>query len=439
MPLKDGVIGGTADPLGEQPTPVPSADAAEQEVRHRHVLYVPGYDPRDPGLYRRLAAFELRRFAKLWGVKVDVDEAHVDDPATPSIRWNARVSAGDAKVDVTYETLRWDDLVARDFSVPLWLKLARGFGTTADVLFTGHLFRIARASPWCAVAWAYPIGLMAVMIALGFGLGWGAWALGAAYGFGVAGVIVGVAVALATPIAFMAAARKAKSFLLHLMDDGASQIAYAHRRDAAMQARVDAFADRIRALMAEDGPQELLIVGHSSGSFIAIDAIARAFEADPAMGEGKPSLALLTVGASELLVAMHPSAGWFRERLKRLALETSVFWAEVVGPWDMLNFPHRDPVTELKLDVPDDRPNPTFRRAFLTKMLKADSIARLRRDRNIFRAHFQFVMANEVRGPFDYFSLICGPWRARTQFRRTAKGAYMSPYLGPAVYPPPKS
>lgn len=438
MPLTDGLTSGPADLSDAESTTEPRA-ACEQEVRRRHVLFVPGYDPRDPALYRRLAAFELRRFAKLWGVKVDVDQEHVDDPAIPSIRWNARVTAGEAEVEVTYETLRWDDIVARDFSVPLWLKLARGLCTTADVVFTGHLFRIARASPWCAVAWAYPIGLMAVVIALGCGLGWALWALGAHYGYGAPGAVAGVAAALATPIAFMAAARKAKSFLLHLMDDGASQIAYAHRRDAAMQARVDAFADRIRAIEAEPGLQELLIVGHSSGSFIAIDALARAFKADPELGEGRPALALLTVGASELLVAMHPSAGWFRARLKQIAVEPGVFWAEVVGPWDMLNFPHRDPVTELKLDVPEDRPNPTFRRAFLTKMLKAESIARLRRERNIFRAHFQFVMANEVRGPFDYFSLVCGPWRARSQFWRTSKGADMSPFPDPPAYPPPKA
>lgn len=420
------------EPLGAD------AVVASQEVRRRHVLYVPGYDPRDPGLYRRLAAFELRRFARLWGARVDVDRAHVADEAVPSVRWSARVAAGAARVEVVYETLRWDDIVAKDFARPLPMKILRGLVALGDTLVSGTLYRVARAAPWCAIAWCYPVLLYFASLAFGATIGATIWLAAAHAGLGALGAIFGAAVAVGFSLAVMYEIRRSGDYSIHLMDDGCSQRSYLRRHDPELERRIDAFAARIRAVKADDSLQEILIVGHSSGSFIAIDALARAYEADPQLGAGRPQIALLTVGAIELLVALHPRAGWFRERLKAIAAEPTIFWAEVVAPWDVLNFPNRDPVTELRLDLPADRPNPTFRRAYLTKMLKQEAIDKLTRERNVFRAHFQFIMANEVKGPFDYFSLVCGPWRVRTQFRRTRKGAYMSPFLGAPSYPPAK-
>lgn len=410
---------------------------AGQEVRRRHVFYVPGYDPRDPALYRRLAALELRRFAKVWDVSISVDRADVADPSVPSLSWGARLTAGDAKVAVTYETLRWDDFVARDFAVSLPITLLRSLRTGVEVIVTGLLWRIWKASPWCAVAWFYPMAVVIGLLALGI---WGGAEIAGFIGDRgpmVLGVVAGASFAAALVLGVVAALRRSGSFLVHLIDDGRSQRRYAARADKALDARVDAFASRIRAVVEAGETDEVLVVGHSSGSFVAIDAIARAYEASPDFARGR-EFALLTVGASELLVAFHPRAGWFRERIRRLAIEPSLFWAEVVGPWDSLNFPNRDPVTELKLDVPADRPNPTFRRAYLTKMLGRESIQALRKGWRVFRVHFQFVMANEIRGPYDYFSLVLGPWTTRSQFARTEGGRLMSPKVEPAPPPLPR-
>lgn len=414
-----------------------SGSAAEQEVRRRHVFYVPGYDPRDPAIYRRLAALELRRFAKLWGVSVSVDADEVADAATPSLKWGARLAAGEARVAVTYETLRWEDLVARDFATPLPLTLLRAARTGFEALATGFLWRVWRASRWCAIAWLYPLSICVATFAASLWLG------ALLYGFvapsaGVAvAALLGAAAACGLAVGAMALLRRMGSFVVHLMDDGRSQRRYATRADAEVEARVESFSKRIEAVVRAGEADEVLVVGHSSGSFIGVDAIARAYERAPDFARDR-NLALLTVGASELLVAFHPAAGWFRERIRRLAVEPTLFWAEVVGPWDTLNFPNRDPVSELGLDVPADRPNPTFRRAFLTKMLGQESIKRLQSGLRIFRAHFQFVMANEVQGPYDYFSLVLGPWTAKSQFARTADGRLMSPTLGPAPEPLPR-
>lgn len=421
----------------EAPGDTTGGDQPQQEVRRRHVFYVHGYDPRHPALYRRLSSLELRGFAKVWGVSIMVDREDVVDEQTPSLRWGARMTAGDAKVEVTYETLRWDDFVIRDFETPLPLSLLRGGRTLWEAVSTGLLWRVWKASRWCAVAWAYPLLTILAIVAIGGFVGAFLLRLLAPGVGALASVPLVVGFAFLFTVAALALLRKLGSFIVHLMDDGRSQWRYARRADKALDARVDAFAARIRAEVEARRADEVLVVGHSSGSFVAIDAVARAYEAAPGFAAGA-NFALLTVGASELLVAFHPAAGWFRERIRRLAVEPTLFWAEVVGPWDTLNFPNRDPVAELGLDAPADRPNPTFRRAYLTKMLGQASIKSLQRGFRIFRAHFQFVMANEVRGPYDYFSLVCGAWTARSQFARTADNSLMSPKLGPPPKPLPR-
>lgn len=401
------------------------------------MLYIHGYDPRDPSVYRKLASFELRRFARLWDVTVDVDREEIADALTTSLRWKARMTAGDAVVDVTYETLRWDDFVKRDFATPLPMKILRGLRTALETIFSGFLFRVARASIWSAAAWLYPIVTLGAVIAAMAWLCVLIQKLGAHFGAPVLGGAAGLAVAAGLILGALEFLRRSGSFIVHLMDDGAVLGRYAARSDAALEARVDVFAARIADVVLNGDADEVLVVGHSSGSFVAIDAVARAYETHEGLGRGAP-LALLTVGANELLIAFHSSADWFRERIRRLAVEKTLFWAEVVGRWDTLNFPHRDPVAELKLDTPADRPNPTFRQTYLSKMLTEETIREFRKGFRVFRTHFQFVLANEIRGPYDYFSLVCGPWTARSQFARTADGRLMSPHLGLAPKPLPR-
>jgi hypothetical protein len=43
------------------------------------------------------------------------------------------------------------------------------------------------------------------------------------------------------------------------------------------------------------------------------------------------------------------------------------------------------------------------------EMLSPDSIRRMQW--NLLRMHYQFIMANEARSPYDFFMLVCGPAR----------------------------
>src|SRR5262249_30719845 len=95
-----------------------------------------------------------------------------------------------------------------------------------------------------------------------------------------------------------------------------------------MNARLDDFAVRIVACARRDDAEEIVVAGHSLGAIVAVDALARAFELDPALGRRGPKLSLLTIGATIPKIALHPRGARLREQVQRLAAEPSLTWAE---------------------------------------------------------------------------------------------------------------
>ncbi|HEY0291740.1 MAG TPA: hypothetical protein VGC51_05280 [Hansschlegelia sp.] len=395
----------------------------------RRVFYIPGYAPEGAARHRDLFAREAQRFASLWKVDVQVSALQPGTGGVAACEWRARTRMSSAEVETFVETLAWDDLVAADFRKPLVAKLTKGFAALLDALVSGTLFRVARAAPWFAFGYVYPylwlLGCVAAGAAGGVVASWLAPA-----GFGLAlGLAAGAAVAYG---ALKALHASSTLYAIHLLDDWIAQRRYRRRADPALDDRLDGFAERIVRAAAESADDEIVVVGHSSGSFLAIDVMARAFEADPELGRRGPAITLLTVGTAELLVAFHPGAGWFRQRLARLARERSLYWAEVAGYFDVLNFARRSPVEELGLAGGKERPNPRFRRVKINALLNRPTVLRLATRLKVFRLHFQFVMANERKAGYDFFSLMCGARTAAEQFSRPP-GEPMDPF--PAAAP----
>jgi len=170
--------------------------------------------------------------------------------------------------------------------------------------------------------------------------------------------------------------------------------------------RVGRFAQRLQACARAGTVDEILLVGHSIGAAIAIDALAQALACDPDLGRHGPSVRLLTVGSTIPQVALHPSAGRLRACTQRVADEATIAWAEFQARDDAINFYRFDPVT-LTCRLDDDGRKPQIRRVHLHEMLTPATFQRYRW--HFMRLHYQFVMANERRTMYDYFMLVCGP------------------------------
>ncbi len=374
-------------------------------IRRRHVIYVQGYDPRGHAEYYRMFRGEYRKHLALYGLRGRIERP--DDRSDPlASEWTVETEGRGWQVHTTYEFLRWEDIIRRDFQRPIWWVVPKAVAMIVRSLFNGVFFRVARAHWRFGLFIAYPFVLLALWLALG-----------AVAGVAVAGLVerAGMPFALGIPLGAAAGLAVAaltirrtelKTYLLYLLQDAASTAQYAGRQRPDWDERLDRFADRVVEAAQRAEADEIVVVGHSSGSFLAVDVLARALERDPALGRRGAHVALLTVGGNLPIVGFHPSAGWFRDRLARLAAEPTVAWVDYQSRRDIMNFFRFDPVAGHRINLAN-RCNPTVRTVQFRNIVSAERFSQLRW--RFFDLHFQFLRANEKPDAYDYFMIVAGP------------------------------
>ena len=158
---------------------------------------------------------------------------------------------------------------------------------------------------------------------------------------------------------------------------------------------------------ARSAAEEIVIVGHSSGSFLGAEILARALKLDPALGRHGPRIVFLPIGGNFPIVGFHAASRDFRDHLRQLAVEPSIDWIDCQSRKDVMNFFPFDPIAGHGIDVGDSRRNPTIVPVRFREIIKPEHYKMFRW--KFFRVHFQFVMANERPHAYDFFMIVCGP------------------------------
>ena len=381
--------------------------AMPKRVRKRLVLYCPGYDPMAETRYRRLIGTGLAQLRRRFGIARNIGPLQRDD-AVPSIRWG--ISAGNASwhTETDYEVLLWDDLVHRDFSRGWLVRLPLLFGALIEALRGGVIQKLFRLNwhfaafviyPWVALL-VLVFGALLIAAAIAWPI---AWALSLS---GIVEATLAVVLALALLKLFEPRIRKA--FVYHLLDGWIFSWQLAAGRRPEFEGRLDAFARRVAAAIRDTDAEEVLIVGHSTGTTVAVEVAARALALDPELARHGPALALLTIGSCLPVVGFVRTADRLRRHIARLATEASLLWVEYQAPQDVLNAFGFDPVRDLDLDLGGAaRINPIIRSARFKETILPSTYRRMRW--NFFRVHFHFLMPNEIPGEYDYPMIVCGP------------------------------
>src|SRR4030095_7614195 len=152
---------------------------------------------------------------------------------------------------------------------------------------------------------------------------------------------------------------------------------------------------------------EIVVVGHSGGGVLAPAVVARALELDPTLGNHGPKLVLFTRGSWMPGIGLPRHAAKVRQVVHRVSIEPSILWIDVQARADVLNFYNFDPVKGIGVDPGAQRCNPLIWTVRLRDMLAPEFYNKLRW--NLFRMHYQFIMANDLRAPYEYTMLVCGP------------------------------
>jgi hypothetical protein len=380
-------------------------------VRRRRVFYLPGYDPRPPSTYRDLFAHELAKAARLRHYSAEAGPLDETDPIAPSFAIHA--SFDGAPVETHISILRWDDLVRPAYKLPLLSRLPRLLHVGLDLLRRGVIARVARLDWQFAVFLAYPyvMTLLAIMLVAVTAL----WA--------------GTVVSEALPIAALPAAMVAAGFaawfwlrieralyLRYLLEDWFFSFAHERGESDSLAERVDAFADRIVEAATDPETDELLLIGHSSGSFLAPETLARALDLNPKPGEGRVTVSLLTIGALASLFLCDSRTSRFAAALSRLAEEPGLAWYEVQSRHDVMNMCPVDPVA-VSGQFPDREPPwPRILRLSMPQITAPGQLTLFRERLWFFPNHFRFIAANEQVDWYDFYGVVAGPKTLAARF-----------------------
>lgn len=388
--------------MTEQAAPQPGS----RVVRRRKVFYVSGYDPRGPlwyhGIYRREAAKQ----AELSGMAIAVSRR--DRSSSEVASWRLEAESGGIATRTDYHFLRWDDIVRSYWprgSRLAWLT----FAVVATFIRHGVLGRVLKASWPTFICGVYPssfvLGLaLAAMLAgltggyaIAWLAGWPGWTSWP------------IAAAAAIPATIYGTRILDRKFSIHwLTRIYAFNIEQVHRRTPELDRRLDAWAGLVAGAAKSDEWDEVLVVGHSTGAQAAVSLLARALKLEPDLGRDGCQLSLLTLGGSIPMLAWWPQARWFRDELERVATHPALAWIDFTIAQDGACFALHDPVESSGIaHPPGAEPKPKLLSAKLFDLYTPETFQGLRR--NWYKVHFQYLMAGERPGEYDYFAITAGP------------------------------
>ncbi|MFN3273545.1 MAG: hypothetical protein ACK41U_02615 [Paracoccus sp. (in: a-proteobacteria)] len=371
----------------------------------RRVLYLPGFDPIPPRRYRELFRREGSEQAHLSGYDLTMLPP---DPGGAHFGWRAQTVTAGQPAEAQIEVLVWSDIVQASMQrgIPgTYAQLAR---TAWTYIATGTLSRLARLRRGPVIAALYPIAVLLVQLGL-------ALLAGALAGWGVAmlaGPWLGWPVGLATVWGVLVLGRRLdhRLFAYYLMHDYAFTAAHRGAYPPQLEARLAAFRARLAATLYED-LDEVLVVGHSSGAYLAVSLLADLLRQGPR--PAGPELSLLTLGHVVPMAAFLPEATRLRDDLHFLGRAGGIFWLDVTAPGDACCFALCDPVAVCGLAGADQR-WPLVISAAYTQTLSPEKQAALKN--RWFRRHFQYLCAFDRPGDYDYFAITAGPQTLAQRF-----------------------
>ena len=372
----------------------------------RRVLYIPGFDPIPPRRYRELYKREGAEQARISGYGLSFGPRRERN----GFGWGVSGDFDGIRTESEIEVLVWADIVAASMGQSIPATYGQLVRTAWAYIGSGALWRLMRLRRGPVIAALYPVVVLLAQLLIALAVGWG---LGATLGWLTGlGWWLGLPVLLAVTAAGLILWRRydGRFFAYYLMHDYAFTAQHAGAYPPALEERLAQFSDRIAQTLAGDW-DEVLVVGHSSGAYLAVSVLSDLIRAGR-VPQGA-HLSLLTLGHVVPMASFLPRANRLRADLRHLAARPELDWVDVTAPGDACSFGLCDPVTVTGVE-PDDRRHPLVLSAAFARTLSPEKQRELRW--RWFRLHFQYLCAFDRPGDYDYFAITAGPLRLGQRF-----------------------
>ena len=389
----------------------PPSDQPRQ-VRTRCVFYLSGFDPKGAAHYHALYRTQAALQSTVSGVPMEVGIRQ--KTASGNAFWTVSANPPEGRVETHYAFLRWDDIVREHWPRSRARLITDLLRTTWLNLRTGTLWRMFRLSWPPAVAlfapflllWAVLLGtpLLAAMVV---------WLMPPADGWARTALATTAVAALWFAMALVLEKKYGMAWLLRSYTFTAAQ---AGGRAPQLDARLEQHAESVLQRINSRVDDEVLIVGHSSGSMMAASVLAKALSRDPGLGTRGPVVSLLTLGQCMPMLGCLPQAHAFRGDLQRLADAAAIDWLDFSAPPDGCCFALTDPLAACGVSDGKRRSNrPKLLSPRFAEMFDSASYLAIRRDK--LRMHFQYLMAGSKAASYDFFAITAGASTLADRFK----------------------
>ncbi|WP_120502539.1 hypothetical protein [Roseovarius sp. EL26] len=372
------------------------SSSAKASVRRRHVFYVPGYDPFHPRRYRELYRSEGAEQARVSGYELSVSRAETGT----QFGWNVAARINGQDIETKVEVLYWSDLVRKSMTggvIDTYLRLIK---TAWIYISTGALFRLMRLRKGPVIAALYPVGFLLLQLCIAMLLAWGVGKMLTFFHPHLfwAGIVV-------IPLILRWFLKNDNRFYAYyLMNDYAYSAGEWGAYPTALSQKMADFSQEIVGALHSD-VDEVLVVGHSSGAYLAVTCLADMLRQNPNQ-KWQAKLSFLSLGQVVPMVSFLPKADKLRCDLQYLSERSELTWVDVSAPADGGTFALCDPVAVTGVATEDKR-WPLVLSAAFSKHLSAEKWHAMRW--RFFKLHIQYLCAFDRPGDYDYFEITAGP------------------------------
>ena len=389
-----------------------TSSTAIQGVRRRHVFFLSGFDPKGAAHYYALFQALVVAQSSINKMSVSVSARQRNFAGNSSWQIEAH-SPGGNKCETTYEFCRWDDIVRSNWPRNVWrLLIDMGVGY-ARMFASGKIGTVWHLSRKTLVGLIYPLIVLGGGLIVGIALSAGAAA--AFRAMGAAPLATGTAALITLVLAVWCILEVEKrlntAWLVRIFSFSGK---HAHGQLPELEHRLNIMASNIAEKIRTRDVDEILIVGFSVGSILAVSSLARALKASSPPGNdarnvypAEPTISLLTLGHCIPMMGLLPQAKAFRAELSELAQTSRLYWLDFSSPTDWGSFALVNPV-DACCDWPaaDIQQNPSMRSPRFYKLFTQPTYARIRHDKR--RMHMQYLMAGELCADYDYLAITTG-------------------------------
>ena len=177
-------------------------------------------------------------------------------------------------------------------------------------------------------------------------------------------------------------------------------------RDApAFDSVIKDFSDHLSDLDNSDSYDEISVISHSLGCVMSVEMMAHAVKQDASLGTRRAEINMLTLGGTLPFVAFVPNNHEFRDALYTLVIEKRIDWLDFAAKVDGPSFHLIHPLSAVK-EWDGNTRLPRMMPAKFFKCFSPEGYTAIKKNR--LSLHFQYILAGEIAGEYDYFNMSCG-------------------------------